>query len=268
MGKKKKKEKPILSKEEKAAKKAIKKKRHQERVKIKRERKESNRRKRQEEDGEEALERSTPSKKRKKSNPRSTNESPTSKKRKAEKKKSKKLKKVQELRKPLILTKKEQRKVNRLKRKKILAWWDYENLPYPNGRAAFKMIEKKLRREGYTGKLELHAIVGYKSDPQPTKSKTFTMHYGDLGPRPKVGTKGDQKADNHMYSMIDKFLEDEEKAPQNTLLITNDNGFREKMDLLRKAGHVVLLATTQESLIITEGSHKVWNWESEIVQED
>ena len=156
------------------------------------------------------------------------------------------------------------------------------------------MIENKLRREGYTGELELHAIVGYKGDEEPTQDKTFTMHYGDLNPSkpffsklfvfhsqsymylclcvfgagPKEGTKADQKADNHMRELIRNFLKDKKGAAQNTLLITNDNGFREVMDLLRDAGHGVLLATTQESLIIKSGSHKVWSWKYDIVQED
>ncbi|KAF3484917.1 hypothetical protein F2Q69_00056921 [Brassica cretica] len=233
MGKnsKKKKEKPILSKEEKNAKKALKKKNQKERVKSKTERKEANRRKRVEEEDAQASPRSTAS---------------TSKKKKMKKK---------------------QDRIDELKSRPIIAWWDFENLSYP-WVGVYKMILNKLRREGYTGKLELHAIVGYKGDKEPKQDKTFTMHYGDLNPRPTKGTKGDQKADNHMRKLINDFLEDEEMAPQNTLLITNDNGFREELDLLRASGHGVLLATMQKSLIIKAGSHKVWFWKHEIVQQD
>ncbi|CAN6878675.1 unnamed protein product [Brassica oleracea] len=268
MGKnsKKKKEKPILSKEEKNAKKALKKKNQKERVKSKTERKEANRRKRVEEEDAQASPRSTASTSKKKKMKKS-NESPTLKIKKAEKKRSKKLKKLEKLREPLILTKEEQDRIDELKSRPIIAWWDFENLSYP-WVGVYKMILNKLRREGYTGKLELHAIVGYKGDKEPKQDKTFTMHYGDLNPRPTKGTKGDQKADNHMRKLITDFLEDEEMAPQNTLLITNDNGFREELDLLRAAGHGVLLATMQKSLIIKAGSHKVWFWKHEIVQQD
>ena len=110
-----------------------------------------------------------------------SNESPTLKIKKAEKKRSKKLKKLEKLREPLILTKEEQDRIDELKSRPIIAWWDFENLSYP-WVGVYKMILNKLRREGYTGKLELHAIVGYKGDKEPKQDKTFTMHYGDLNP--------------------------------------------------------------------------------------
>ncbi|CAN7081165.1 unnamed protein product [Brassica oleracea var. botrytis] len=168
MGKnsKKKKEKPILSKEEKNAKKALKKKNQKER--------------RVEEEDAQASPRSTASTSKKKKMKKS-NESPTLKIKKAEKKRSKKLKKLEKLREPLILTKEEQDRIDELKSRPIIAWWDFENLSYP-WVGVYKMILNKLRREGYTGKLELHAIVGYKGDKEPKQDKTFTMHYGDLNP--------------------------------------------------------------------------------------
>lgn len=87
-----------------------------------------------------------------------------------------------------------------------------------------------------------------------------------FGAGPKVGSKDDQKADNHMRTLIKDVLKDKKRALQNTLLITNDNGFSEEIDSLREAGHTVLLATTQESFIITSRAHETWSWKHDFVQ--
>lgn len=182
------------------------------------------------------------------------------------------------------------RVVEKTKTAPTKVWIDYENGGHPKDLAAedyYDSIVRGLRSRGFTGEVTVTIFVGYLNsigeDVESVLMKKMVVNHAKQtiskyissvlfdnmidfysivvliffifsGPE---GSAGNQAADDEMTAAMEKWLK-KGLPPQNTMIITADNGFKHVFGKLRQAGHSTLLALVKDDKVaVNSGSLQV-----------
>ncbi|VVB12587.1 unnamed protein product [Arabis nemorensis] len=151
------------------------------------------------------------------------------------------------------------------KEKDLDVIWDYESseVPYDVDKTCVcEEILKILREKGFVGKIRITIVLGYlDSIPENVltdlyKNKglviEFAHHYNH------------QAADIFIINLFETWVR-KKIPPQNVILVTCDNGYKNSLELLRKAKHFTIaivrdLNKIVVSLDLVNTAELVWDW--------